>query len=376
MKVTEIRTIPLLGETPPTGWSRGTSPGENLYTLVEIETDAGLTGIGSCFTTTALVDASLEVLRPLLLGQNALEPDRLSESLLQTSFWHGRGGAVTTTLSGIDIALWDILGQALAQPVGRLLGGIYRQRIKAYASMLFAEPPVLRERLLELTGRGFRAIKLGWIGFGRSNRCYDELLVRTARETVGAGVELMVDAGGSEEFWPHTYKWALDRAHVLAAYDVYWFEEPLSPDDVEGFALLREHAPVPIATGEALTRRQSFRPLFERRAVDIVQPDTTKVGGLSEARRLAWAAYDCGIAMVSHGWNTALGLAADLHLAAAMPIASYVEYQVDSPYIDGLVTTPFRLDEEGCLAIPSGPGLGVELDPDAVARLSRSVGAR
>src|SRR4051794_344643 len=244
MKIADVRTVPLLGATPPTGWSRGTDPSENLHTLVEVEAE-GLVGVGSCFTTTALVDAALDVLRPLLIGENALEPDRVAEKLQQTVFWHGRGGAVSTAIAGVDIALWDLLGKATGQPVARLLGGYYRQRIKAYASLLFAEPPVLRETLAETTARGFRAIKLGWVGFGRVSRDYDELLVKTAREAVGPDIELMVDAGGSEEFWPHGYKWALQTATMLAHYDITWFEEPLSPDDVEGYKRLREHAPLP-----------------------------------------------------------------------------------------------------------------------------------
>lgn len=370
MKVTGVRTIPLRGETPPAGWARGTDPDENLYTLVTVDTDEGITGIGSCFTTGALADASLEILRPLLVGENPLEPERVSETLNQTAYWYGRGGALNTTLSGIDIAMWDILGKTFSQPTGRFLGGIYRDRVTAYASILFDEPMALQRRLVELVERGYRAIKLGWIGFGRVSRAYDETLVRAAREAVGPDVALMVDAGGCEEFWPHRYKWALESSKMLAEYDIAWFEEPLSPDDHAGFAKLREHSPIPIATGEVMTRRQDFLPYLERRAVDIIQPDTTKVGGLSEARQIARLAYDHGMTMVSHGWNTAVGVAADLHLAAALPVAHYVEYQVDSPYIDGIAPTAFQLDDQGCLSVPSGPGLGIELDMDAVDRLS------
>ena len=143
--------------------------------------------------------------------------------------------------------------------------------------------------------------------------------MQTARDAVGPDVELMVDAGGSEQFWPHGYKWALETAKMLADFDVVWFEEALPPDDIEGFIKLTEHAPVPISTGEVLTRRQSFIPWIERRAVDIIQPDCTKVGGLSESRRIAWLAYDHNVTFVPHGWNTAVGLAADLHLVAALP---------------------------------------------------------
>src|SRR6185437_2665081 len=177
------------------------------------------------------------------------------------------------------------MGKALGQPVSRLLGGNYRDRIKPYASILFDDPPRLKEKLQEQMSRGFRAIKMGWRPFGRVSRKFDELLIQTARETVGSEVELMVDAGGSEQFWPHGYKWALQTARMLANYDITWFEEALPPDDLEGFIELRRHSPVPIATGEVLTRRQSFRPFLEKLAVDIIQPDCTKCGGLTEAWR-------------------------------------------------------------------------------------------
>ncbi len=300
------------------------------------------------------------------MGENHRGPARVSETLHQTSYWFGRGGAVTTTISGLDIAMWDILGQATGQPVSRLLGGLYRDRLMAYASILFSEPRDLHDRLVALKENGYRAIKMGWTGFGRISKTYDELLISTARDAVGPDIELFVEAGGSEEFWPHGYRWAVETSRMLGAYGIGWFEEALSPDDVEGYALLREHASVPIATGEALTRRQSFDPLIDGRAVDIVQPDTTKVGGLSEARRIAWAANDHGIDFVSHGWNTAIGVAADLHLAGALPTGRLVEFQTGSPYIDGLMASPFELDDDGCLLIPSEPGLGIALDAERV----------
>jgi len=372
LKITEIRTIALRGETPDGGWAQGFDPDENLHTLVEVHTETGLIGYGSCFTSEALVEGALRLLRPHLLGENALEPERVSEKVSQMTFWQGRGGSVTHAVSGVDIALWDILGKATGQPVGRLLGGCYRDRIKPYGSLLFDEPDPLRRKLEAAVARGFKALKLGWSGFGRRDRKYDELLVRTARETVGNDVEIMVDAGGSEQFWPHGYKWAIETARMLADYEITWFEEALPPDDIDGYIKLREHAPLPISTGEVLTRRQSFMPWLERGAVDIIQPDSTKCGGLSEARRIAWMAYDHNIQLVSHGWNTAVGLAADLHLAAAMPVARYVEYITPAPYIDDIVMTPFTLDADGMLAIPTGPGLGVELNPEALARLSRT----
>lgn len=371
MKIIAIRAIPLKGWTDDTGWDFKFDPTENLHTLIEIKTDEGFTGIGSIYTSQALVEASLRLLKPFLMGENALEPERVSEKLHQMTFWNGRGGAVTHTISGIDIALWDILGKATGQPVARLLGGYYRQSIKPYASLLFDEPVKLRDTLHQALERGFRAVKLGWGPFGRVNAKTDEALVKTVREIVGPDIEIMVDAGGSEQFWPGRYKWALATAQMLKEYNVAWFEEALPPDDIEGFIKLREHAPVPISTGEVLTRRQSYIPWIERQAVDIIQPDTTKVGGLSEARKIAWMAYDHHIQIVPHGWNTAVGLAADLQLVAAIPVATYVEYITPSPYIDKIVTHPFHIDQEGLLAIPTTPGLGIELDMDAVERMAR-----
>src|SRR5262249_55646226 len=131
-------------------------------------------------------------------------------------------------------------------------------------------------------------------------------------------------------------------------------------------------ASVPIATGEVLTRRQSFWPLFERQCVDIVQPDCTKCGGLTEAWRIAWMAYEHNVQWVPHGWNTAIGLAADIHLACAMPVANYVEFLTPSPYVDDIVTTPFCPDAEGYLTLPDKPGLGIELNRDAFRRYGNS----
>ena len=374
MQITHIRTIPLFGETPDTGWSQGTDPSENMNTLVEVETDEGLVGLGSCFTSQALVEGALGLLRPHLIGESALEPERVSEKLHQMTFWQGRGGTVTHAISGIDIALWDLLGKACGQPVGRLLGGSYRGKIKPYGSLLFQRSEEdLRETLFKAVERGFRAFKFGWGPFGRIDRKTDERLVRLVRETVGPNVEIMVDAGGSEQFWPHGYKWALETARMLADHDVVWFEEALPPDDIEGYTRLREHAPLLIASGEVFTRRQSFIPWIERGALDIVQPDTTKVGGISEVRRILWSACDHNVLLVTHGWNTAVGLAADLHLAAANPTARWVEYITPSPYIETILTEPFKLNDDGMLTIPTAPGLGINLDREAVKRFSGGV---
>jgi D-galactarolactone cycloisomerase len=366
--ITALDVCPLTGATVDGGWPQGHEPQENLHTLLILRTDDGLVGYGSCYTSGRLVAGAVELLWPLLRGQSAVEPERVSETLRQSSFWQGRGGSVEHAISGIDIALWDLMGKACGQPVSRLLGGNYRDVIKPYGSILFDEPDALKRTLEDVVGRGFRAIKLGWRPFGRRDRPFDELLVRTAREAVGDDVELMVDAGGSEQFWPHGVNWARNTASMLADFDIVWFEEPLPPDDLAGYAELTRSSPVPIAGGEVLTRRQAFLPWIEQRAVDILQPDCTKNGGLSESRRIAWAAYDHNIQVVPHGWNTAVGLAADLQFSAAIPVARYVEYLTPCAYIDELTPQPFTLDDKGELRIPARPGLGIDIDPDKLKR--------
>jgi hypothetical protein len=183
----------------------------------------------------------------------------------------------------------------------------------------------------------------------------------------------MVDAGGSDAFWPNGYKWAINTAKMLADYDVHWFEEALSPDALEDYVKLREHSPVPISGGEVLTRRQAFQPFLEAGAFDMIQPDVTKVGGISEERRIAWMAQEHGVQFIPHGWNTAVGLAADLQLASAIPNTRFVEYLTGSPFIDEIVETPWSIDDNGYLIIPKLPGLGLRLNLDAVEKYTGSL---
>ena len=371
LKIQDVRAYGLRGRTPEGGWSNELKPEDCVHTIIAVLTEDGI-GWGSVFTSEALVKASLEILRPLLLGENALEPERVSEKLHQHTFWLGRGGAITHTISGVDIGLWDLLGKACGQPVGRLLGGRYRERIRPYASLLMREPERMAAELLPVKKQGFRAFKIGWGPFGRKSHAMDEAIVRAAREAVGEDSLLMVDAGGSDAYWPGDYKWALRTADMLADHDVYWFEEPLHPDALEDYAALRRAASVPIAGGEVLTRRQSFAPWLTAGAFDIVQPDVTKCGGLSEQRRIAQMAIDNGVRFIPHGWNTTVGLASDLQIASAFAGTDLVEYLTGSPFIDDLRAGGWRLDADGMLAIPDGPGLGIDLNLDALAEFSRS----
>jgi len=377
MKIQDIRILPLTAEAPKGGWPEGHLPDRNTHTLLEIVTDEGVSGLGSVYTSARLVEASMGVLEPLLDGERADEPARVSEKLHQSTFWQGRGGALTHTISGIDIALWDILGKATGQPISRLLGGRYRERVKPYASLSMSRPGWL-ERAQTAVEAGFRAVKIGWGRFGRRSPAHDEKCVHDARDAIGPDVELMVDAGGSGQFYSGGYKWALATAHMLREYDVAFYEEALRPDDVDGYVRLTENAPLMITAGEVLTRRQAFQPWIDRRAVDAVQPDITKVGGLTEGHRIAMSAYDHGLLTVPHGWNTAIGLVADLHFMASVPVARWVEYLTPTPFIEDLLDPPPQLDRDGYLAVPDGPGLGVAWNQDGIEKHSgrRSSGQR
>jgi D-galactarolactone cycloisomerase len=348
------------------------TPDRNFYALVELLTDQGSSGWGSAYSTKEQVVGALEWLKRFVIGENPLEIERVTEKLHQITFWIGRGGAMTHAISAINIALWDVAGKALGQSVSVLLGGRHRNSIPAYGSALFLPLQDLTSRIARMKELGFRAMKLGWEPFGHQSLAEDEKLIRTVRQAAGDETTLLIDAGGSYPFWKLRLKDALERAKMLANYAVYWFEEALAPDDIDGYVRLTELSPVKIAHGEVLTRRQSFVPYFHRGAMDIVQPDASKVGGLSEMRRIAWMAEEHGIDLVPHGWNTAVGVAADIHLMASLPSRTFVEFNVGNPLIEKIIDPPFHLDAEGCLPVPQGPGLGINIDRDRLHILETS----
>ncbi len=347
------------------------TPDQRFHVLVELVSDTGHSGWGSAYSEREQVVGALQWLQRFIVGENPLEVERVTEKLHQVSFWPGRGGAMTHAISGINLALWDLAGKALGQPAHVLLGGALRRAVPVYGSVLFHPVDTLDGRIAQMRQRGFRALKLGWDPFGQADLAADAALVQRARRAAGDATTLMIDAGGSYPFWPKRFKDALEQARMLADHGVYWFEEPLAPDDLEGYARLTDASPVKIAHGEALTRRQSFQPYFQRRAMDIAQPDCTKVGGLSEARRIAWTAEAFGIEVVPHGWNTALGVAADVQLVSTLPTRSWVEFNVGNRLVEELPARPFRLDENGCLPVPDAPGLGVEINREALSRIEK-----
>lgn len=374
MKITNVTVFPLVSQRPKLKAGHPIHPSWWGYdqTLIRVDTADGISGWGCSGVRWEMTEAVMKVLWPHLIGQDATQPEAVTEKLHQWTFWYGRGGDVTAYIGAVNMALWDILGKKTGLSVSRLLGGRHVERLKPYASMLFSWPVTEQVRNLESgLGGNFTAFKLGWGTFGRVDRKRDEALVKAARKAVGDESDLMVDAGGSDVFWHGDLKWAIETSKMLRDYNVVWFEEPLRADDIEGYRTLREQSPVHIATGEVLKRREAFLPWIERGACDILQPDQTTCGGLSECKKIWQAAYDRSMQVIMHGWNTAVGAAADLQLSATFPNGRYLEYWHPAPYVSGILKESLLLDRDGMLPIPDGPGLGIEIDEEALKQHGR-----
>ena len=232
-KITAIKAAGLRGSTPEGGWANEIKSDDCIHTLIAVYTDQGITGWGSSFTNDLLVEGALRILEPLLIGENALEPERVSEKLHANTFWMGRGGSITHAISGIDIALWDILGKATGQPVGRLLGGRYRERVLPYASLLMQEPEPLARTLACCPGAGFSCLqdRLGSVWTAKqcfwTNRSFALLAKPSA--TMRCSWWMLVRA---MPFGNRDISGRSRTADMLADYGVKWFEEPLPPDNL------------------------------------------------------------------------------------------------------------------------------------------------
>ncbi len=379
MKITDVTVTPL--KTSEKSISGGPDAA-----LVTIETDDGITGIGETCAHSERSEAALAVkdiveigFKPQLLGENPFEIGRIWEKLYTYSEWYGRRGIAMYGMSGIDVALWDIMGKALHLPASTLLGGAYRKKIRVYASMLFdmQDFEATADEAKSYVKEGYTAVKFGWgqtreTSYGLDAE-KDEAIVRTLRERLGDKIDIMVDVGRFVNWsLPH----AIKMANRLAKYNIFWLEEALPQEDLEAYSELRNSTDVYIAAGEGEYTRYGFRDWIVKRAVDILQPDVTKAGGLTEARRIAEACDLWNIMLVPHGFSSAINVAANLQLVAAMPRAFLLEFRrTASPLINRLVKKPLKA-ENGYLTIPDGPGLGIELDQSVVEECTLKVRSR
>lgn len=367
MKITEVRTrvfeFPHQEHPFAATWQPFPSSTHRL-TLVEVVTDAGITGIGSGGVATRMNTAG-----PLFVGQDPLDIERHAHLLRSIAYFMGRPWAV-------EVALWDIAGKAAGLPLYRLLGG-HKSRVRAYASTGELRPVAQRvEDVLRLRDEGFTAFKLRFHSPDARN---DLPVLEAVRKAVGDSMEIMVDAN---QAWnlpgdPVAHRWDLQTAVMMARemedYGVYWLEEPLWAYDYDGLATLRQKVNLRIAGGELNPALHEFRTYLEKGCYDVYQPDATFAGGISGARKVAGMAEAAGFTFAPHTWSNGIGLMANLHLAAAVPNCPFIEFPYDPPswildVRDFLLAEPIRIDSDGYLSLPEKPGLGIDLDEEKLQR--------
>jgi len=341
--------------------------------IVKVTTDAGITGIGEVDSSPMAVKGVIEGpfshttttgLREVLIGADPFETEYLWYKMYRANIYAGRRGIGIHAMSGIDVALWDIKGKALGLPVWKLLGGGFHKKLRCYASSLFgATPEKTGELARRYRDRGFNAVKFGWDPMGRDAKT-DIDLVRQGRKGLGDDADLLIDAG---LVWDA--KTAIQRARAFEEFKIFWLEEPLRPDDYDGYRKLSEASPLRIAAGEEESNRLSFLELMDRGKIDVVQIDLTRVGGFTEAMKIASLAHDRGLVVANHGFTTYINVTAALHFLNAIPNALIVEFVAEEETTLREKITRQRLRaEEGYLTIPDAPGLGIDLDDEGIAK--------
>lgn len=337
--------------------------------LIRIRTDNGLEGVGEADSSPEMVKAVIDApfshniacgLRHLLIGENPLETDRLWEKMYRRTMYCGRSSTTITAMAAIDMALWDIKGKQFGEPIHRLLGGKKHDRILAYASILFGkngdETAKIGERF---RSEGYHAVKFGWEPMGQ-NEALDRDLVRGARKGLGDDGIVLIDAGC---VWDA--RTALERAKAFEQYKIGWLEEPLNPDDYEGYRWLRDRSPVPIASGEEECGRNSFRPYIDGRCLDIYQVDISR-NGFSEASYIRQRVEEIGARLCNHCYTSPVTVAASIHWLSTCKDAFIFEDCVeDSPLRHELTHEKIQA-VDGYISPPDRPGLGVTINEDFV----------
>jgi L-rhamnonate dehydratase len=339
--------------------------------IVRVTTDAGIVGWGEVdgcpLVTKAIIEAPMSHtlvsgLRELLLGEDPLEIARLWKKMYDRTLYYGREGAVIQAMAGVDLALWDIKGKALDQPVWKLLGGGYRDRLRVYASNMFQlTAEATAERARRAQDQGYTAVKFGWEPFGQ-DPATDCAYLDAIRDAVGFEMDLMLDVG---LIWDA--KTTLQRARLFEPYRLAWIEEPLHPDDLQGYARVASGTEAKIAAGEEECTVAGFTRLMDLGRIDVVQVDLTRCG-LTQALRIAALAGQRGLPVVNHNFTTDINVAASLHFLASVPNAFIMEYCVEPSEISRrLARNPIPI-EDGYARVPDAPGLGVEPDPAIIER--------
>jgi L-alanine-DL-glutamate epimerase-like enolase superfamily enzyme len=333
-----------------------------------------LEGIGEVDASPEIVKAIVEApashawsrgLREMLLGENPFDVERLWEKMYKGSIYYGRRGAAIAAISGVDIALWDLIGKAEGKPVNALLRGKFRDQVPVYASLypIGNTPEEVRKNCQRAVGKGFSAVKPDGPPLGRDGRLDDQIL-RAVRDGIGDQIDLMVDV--AEPGWD--LKQGILRARMYSNYNIYFLEAPFGPEELMNYQKLSETVDVRIAYGEQHTTRYEFAALMDA-GVNVVQPDISRAGGITELRRIAQLALDRGVLLIPHCWKTGISIAANLQLLSTIPNAPYLEFcqPPNSPLRYELLKHDFSV-EKGNVRVPDEPGLGIQLNEKILER--------
>ena len=382
MKITKITSHILGYDLPETlGYSQQYYTKRTAH-LVEVETDEGVTGWGECFGPGNIAIANKGivegVIQPMILGMDPIDRDVIWHKVYNLMRDHGQKGMPLQSLSGVDIALWDIAGKVTGQPVYKLLGGAHRERIEVYGyGMMLRPEPVsdlakrFKDEAAEIRDMGFKATKMK-IGRGPKD---DVILAQAVRDGVGAGFKFMADANHA-----YTTSDAFYVGRALEELDAYWFEEPVAPEDLIGYRELRKGLKVNISGGEAEFNRWGWRQILENRGLDIAQPEVCALGGITEYQRVLALCHAHFTPVINHVWGSAVAVATNMHLLAAMPPMPgglhpwepMLELDTThNAFRDQLLQEPLNIQKqvknyEGTVGLPKGPGLGVTPDPDFI----------
>ncbi len=374
MKITKVEAIPVRQKENVQLNNDSAQDG----IIIKVHTDEGIVGYGEVDSAPWVVKSIIESpsshricrgLGEMIIGEDPFEMERIWEKMYVGSQFYGRRGVVIHAMSGIDIALWDIVGKALNKPIYKLLGGAQRGKVRAYASTLMPyTPEEAYDETKKWVEQGYTAIKLGWGGFEQGNREIIEL-VRASREAAGPDVDLLFDLGFiPSDDHPIDAASRMPLIKELEQYKPYWIEEPLFADDYDGYRKLAETTTIRIAGGENETTRYGFRQLIEQGGVDIVQPDVTRCGGLSEAKKIAQLAHAHHLTCVPHAWSSGIVIAASLHLITAIPNGSLLEYCVAETPIRQEMLQSDIVVRDGYAQITDKPGLGIEINEEALEK--------
>jgi len=362
--ITGVEVVTLKFDYPSGGGFR--CAGENVTgrvtSLVFVKTDEGVVGIGSAYSHPGLVRLIAEGhLAPMIIGEDPTNTDDLWERMYALTRWYGRKGVAISTLGAIDTALWDIRGKVEGAPIYELLGGT-NDRVPAYGSGLGWKDDLdeLRDDAKHYLNSGFTTVKMR---LGRS-RSYDIDAFDAVKDAVGSAGSVIVD--GSHRYSLKTAEWL---AQYLGEHGAVFFEEPFLPEDIDSYAALRREVEIPLAAGENEFGVQGFRELLRAEAVDVVQPDASRAGGITECARIGSLAHEFGATVATHSWSDAIAIVANAHVVAALPNGISVEIDnTGNPFITDLLVEPL-LVEGGLLKVPSGPGLGLVLNQTEVERM-------